>query len=331
MSDSASSSAAPSSTGSPSAAPSAANAAIRVTCPICPQACRLTEGQLGHCGARAARAGQVVPTNYGQASALALDPIEKKPLARFHPGSMILSYGSYGCNLSCPFCQNASIAQVSTPATAEAGGGATGHADVRTVGQNSSPAAPQLPPTHAISPEELMEKALDLRSRGNIGIAYTYNEPLVGYEFVLDSARQAHQAGLLNVLVSNGYINARPLKHLLPHLDAANIDLKGFTQRFYDLVGAPLGLETVKRTITLMAPALHLEVTTLIIPGHNDSPEEIAALATWLAAVDPGIALHLTRFHPAHRMLDLAPTPRQTIHRLVAVAQRSGLAHVFAG
>ncbi|MCL1847671.1 MAG: AmmeMemoRadiSam system radical SAM enzyme [Coriobacteriia bacterium] len=273
-------------------------------CPICPHACSLADGQLGVCGARRARGDTVFAENYGRITALNLDPIEKKPLARFHPGARILSVGSYGCNLSCAFCQNSDI---------------------------SCMRADALPPGAGIqTPEELVDRALALKKDGNVGIAYTYNEPLVGYEFVLDTARLAHKAGLVNVIVSNGYSNEAPFSQLLPHLDAANIDLKSFSQDFYDQVNAPLGLETVKRSIVLAAYCMHVEVTTLIIPGLNDSEWEIDQLSAWLAGVSPDIPLHLTRFFPAHRMLDRLPTPRETVLRLVGVA-KAHLAHVYAG
>jgi pyruvate formate lyase activating enzyme len=227
---------------------------------------------------------------------------------------MVLSLGSYGCNLCCPFCQNASIAQV-------AGGRIP-----------TMPAAPcstdslekSLPGYEVIAPGKLVDLALQMRSRGNIGLAYTYNEPLVGYEYVRDCATLAHQNDLLNVLVTNGYINARPWQELLPLIDAVNIDLKGFTQDFYDRVCAPHGLQTVKRSIELAAATgtCHLEVTTLVISGINDSPAEIAALAAWLASVDPGIPLHITRFFPTYLMTDRPATPRKTIIDLVKVAQQ---------
>jgi pyruvate formate lyase activating enzyme len=242
----------------------------------------------------------VVADNYGRLTAQALDPIEKKPLAAFHPGSMILSVGSYGCNLSCPFCQNSTIARM----------------------RGDHPERLLNPHLDESTPEALVKTARALRERGNIGIAYTYNEPLIGYEFVRDTARLAHEAELLNVIVTNGYVNEEPLSALLPHLDAANIDLKGFTQDFYDRTGAPDGLATVKRSIELAAHMIHIEVTTLIIPGLNDNAEEIERLASWLAGIDPKIPLHLTRFHPAYRMADTPSTPRQTIHSLVAVASR---------
>ncbi|MCL2339453.1 MAG: AmmeMemoRadiSam system radical SAM enzyme [Actinomycetia bacterium] len=269
-------------------------------CWLCPQACRLRDGQIGRCGARQAVRGEVLSTSYGQLTALALDPIEKKPLARFQPGSQILSLGSYGCNLRCPFCQNSDISQAQPLA-----------------GQQYSPA-------------DVVALARKLQPQGNIGLAYTYNEPLINYEFVRDTARLARAAGLVNVLVSNGYVNTQPWIDLLPLLDAANIDLKAFSSSFYDLVGAPHGLATVQHNIELAAAALHLEITTLIIPGLNDSAAEMQELSAWLASVDPRIPLHLTRFHPAYQMLDRPATPRASIQELVAVAQQH-LQSVYAG
>ena len=274
----------------------------RAVCPVCPHGCELAEGQVGLCRARRAVGGAVADDNYGRIASLALDPIEKKPLARFMPGSKVLSVGSYGCNLRCPFCQNASIA-------------CAGPADV---------------PWREVMPEQLADKALELVPEGNIGVAFTYNEPLVGYEFVRDTAREVHARGLKNVLVSNGYVNEKPLSHLLPLIDAANIDLKGFVEDFYQWVGGDLS--TVKRTIEAMAatPTCHLEVTTLIIPGKNDSPEEIAAAARWLASLDNGIVYHITRFFPCHRCQDRPATPVRTVYALADVA-RQYLPNVYTG
>ena len=209
---------------------------MKVSCDLCFHRCALAEGQTGLCRARANRGGEIVPLNYGRLTALALDPIEKKPLRRFHPGSLILSAGSFGCNLRCPFCQNAEIAAA---------------------GPESF--------TRDCSPEQLVQTALELRSRGNIGVAYTYNEPLVGYEYVRDCARLVHQAGMVNVLVTNGTIQPGPWEALLPLLDAVNIDLKGFTQVWYSTLGGDL--ETVRRSISMAARACHVEVTTLVVPG----------------------------------------------------------------
>ncbi|WP_302962979.1 AmmeMemoRadiSam system radical SAM enzyme [uncultured Adlercreutzia sp.] len=274
----------------------------RATCAICPHTCRLAEGQTGLCHARVAVGGQVVDANYGRVTSLALDPIEKKPLARFRPGTKVLSVGSYGCNLRCPFCQNASIA-------------CAGEDDV---------------PWRTMAPAELVELAASLMPEGNVGVAFTYNESLVGFEFVRDTARLARERDLANVLVSNGYVNDGPLREIAPLIDAANIDLKGFTQSFYDLVGGDL--DTVKRTIAVLAaePGCHLEVTTLIIPGLNDGEDEIDAAAAWLASLNPGIPYHITRFFPCHRLQDRPATPPATVHQLAAIARRH-LKHVYVG
>lgn len=269
------------------------------TCTLCFHHCQLADGQTGLCRARANQNGAIVSLNYGRLTSMALDPIEKKPLRRFYPGSMVLSVGSFGCNLHCPFCQNASIAQVGAEA-----------------------------PTRTVSPDELITLARTLQNRGNIGIAYTYNEPLVGYEYVRDCAALAHEAGLQNVLVTNGTIDPKPWQTLLPLIDAVNIDLKGFTENWYHALGG--NLETVKQSIALAAAHCHVEVTTLIIPGENDRPDEMHALAAWLASVDADIPLHVSRFFPRHHMTDRAPTPVDTIYLLADVA-RTHLRHVYTG
>lgn len=244
----------------------------------------------------------MVSDSFGKITSMALDPIEKKPLARFMPGSKILSVGSFGCNLHCPFCQNASISQVG---------------------------ASQVP-WRQISPNELVHLALSLCNKGNVGIAYTYNEPLVNFEFVHECAKRAHKAGLVNVLVSNGVANAPVIEQLAPYLDAVNIDLKAFEERFYDFVKGDLS--ACKRTIELLVskPTCHVEVTTLIIPGKNDSDEEIAAIAGWLASLDPEIPYHVSRFFPCYRMKRGKPTPVARVHELADVARRY-LKHVYTG
>lgn len=264
----------------------------RTVCPVCPHACSLSEGQRGLCRARIAQSEEVASENYGRLTSIALDPIEKKPLARFRPGAFVTSVGSYGCNLHCPFCQNASIA-------------CAGPDDVR---------------WRFVAPEALVDLAV--RTRGSIGIAYTYNEPFVGFEYLRDTARLARDAGLANVVVTNGMVNEGPLREVLSLIDAANVDLKGFSQRFYDIVGGDL--ETVERTIRLMAacPTCHLEVTTLVIPGMNDNEREIEEAAAWLASIDPSIPYHLTRFFPCHRMADKQPTPLEALRSLATVARR---------
>ena len=273
---------------------------MKTHCELCFHHCALNEGQTGLCRARACQDGKIVCLNYGKLTSLALDPIEKKPLRRFHPGSLILSVGSFGCNLRCPFCQNHEIS-------------IAGDSGIQTV---------------EVSPEQLAAKAAELVPQGNIGVAYTYNEPLIGYEYVQDCASLVHEQGMVNVLVTNGTVEEEPWRALLPLIDAANIDLKGFTPAWYRRLGGDL--ETVKRSIALAAERCHVEVTTLLIPGENDSEEEIRELARWLASISSEIPLHLSRFFPRYRMLDRPPTPVEQVSRLAETARRY-LSYVYTG
>ena len=277
-------------------------------CDVCFRQCKIEEGQSGFCGARTCRGGQIVAANYGRLTSLALDPIEKKPLKTFHPGSMILSLGSYGCNLRCPFCQNSSISW-------------------------SQKAFEYKDKAEFYEPDEIVKTALDLRPRGNIGLAFTYNEPLVGYEFVRDTAKLAKKADLQNVLVTNGSATQKVLNQILPYIDAMNIDLKAFTDEFYrNFIGG--NFQMVKDFITTATCACHVELTTLIIPGENDSEEEMQELSAWVASLEnqtgKKIPLHITRFFPAFKLTDRAPTPVNKIQRLVEVA-RENLEFVFPG
>ena len=260
-------------------------------CPVCPHHCRLKEGAVGLCRARRCENGKVVPVNYGMVTALALDPIEKKPLHFFHPGSRILSVGSFGCNLHCPFCQNHDIAEGTAKSTGA----------VR------------------MSPEEILEAAVNLRSRGNIGVAFTYNEALVGYEFVRDTARLVHEAGMYNVLVTNGMAEMPILLELLPYIDAMNIDLKAFRPELYKWLGGDL--QTVMRFISRAAEDAHVELTTLIIPGKNDDPRDMEQEALWISEIDPQIPLHITRYFPRHRMTE-PPTDIRKMRELMSVAKK---------
>ena len=273
---------------------------MKIACDICPRRCALEEGQTGFCRARGNRSGTIVCLNYARVTALALDPIEKKPLRRFFPGSRILSAGSYGCNLACAFCQNHAISM----------------ADETNVSWKEIP------------PETLVRKAEALRSEGNIGLAFTYNEPLIGYEYVRDCARLCKEKGLKVVLVTNGSILPEPWRALLPLVDAANIDLKCFTAEGYRVLGGDL--ETVKAAISLAAGRIHLEVTTLVVPGFNDGEAEMRALAGWLAGLGADVPLHISRFFPQYRMLDRPPTSVETIMRLSAIAGEY-LPHVYRG
>ena len=263
-------------------------------CEACPRRCRLADGQTGACRARRAEGGRVVCANYGKVTSLALDPIEKKPLAFFRPGSPVLSIGSFGCNLRCPFCQNHSISQAGADAVEWT---------------ETTPAA-------------LADLAARLaEERGNLGLAYTYNEPLVGWEFVRDCAREIRARGLANVLVSNGVASPAVVAELAPLLDAANIDLKGPDQAFYDWVGGDFAAACA--TIRALHEAgVHVEATTLVVPGRNDTDEAIDSIAGFLASVSPDLPLHVTRFFPRWRLLDAGPTPVATVRRLADVARR---------
>ena len=276
---------------------------MKAICQVCMHRCALSPGQTGLCRARKNVDGTIRCDNYGQITSMALDPIEKKPLKNFRPGSLILSVGSYGCNLRCPFCQNHEISMA-------------GSAEAR---------------AKYVSPRQLADTALEWKERkksGNIGIAYTYNEPLTGWEYVRDTARLVREYGMVNVLVTNGTIEETPWLELLPLIDAANIDLKGFTPEWYDRLGGDL--ETAKRSITLAAERCHVEVTTLLIPGENDSEKEIRSLAQWLASVDRNIPLHLSRFFPRYQMTDKPPTTVERVHRLADTA-REYLSFVYTG
>ncbi|MCL2159123.1 MAG: AmmeMemoRadiSam system radical SAM enzyme [Oscillospiraceae bacterium] len=264
-----------------------------VVCALCPHNCSINDGQAGICGVRQNKGGTLYAAGYGLVSSIALDPIEKKPLYMFHPGKNVLSIGGFGCNLHCPFCQNCEI---------------------------SLEYKSRWESAERLSPEKIVALAKYYVPERNIGIAYTYNEPFVGYEFVYDCAKLVCEAGLKNVLVTNGTISPEPLEKLLPYIDAMNIDLKGFTNRFYKNLGGDF--EAVKETIKAAYKRCHIEITTLIIPGENDSDEEIASLAKWLASLDRAIFLHLTRFYPRHKYSDKAPTTQDTILRLREVAKK---------
>lgn len=269
-------------------------------CPVCPHHCTLAEGQYGRCRARKREQNSIVSVNYGKITSLMLDPIEKKPLRRFYPGSMILSVGTFGCNLACPFCQNHEISMA-------------GHVDV---------------PWREIAPSQLAALAEAYRNHGNMGIAFTYNEPLVGYEFVRNTARLVHERGMKNVMVTNGFAELPVLEELLPYIDAMNIDLKGFTDAYYRKLGG--NLEMVKAFIARAAQDCHVELTTLIVPGENDGEDEMEAEAKWIASLDADIPLHVTRFFPRYRMTDRGPTKVETVYRLRDIAG-TYLSHVYTG
>ena len=277
-------------------------------CDVCFRHCKIEEDSTGFCGARTCRNGKIVAANYGKLTSAALDPIEKKPLKMFRPGMRVLSVGSYGCNLRCPFCQNSEISW-------------------------SQKAFEYQNTAEIYTPEEIVQSATKLRDRGNIGIAFTYNEPLVGYEFVRDTAKLSKDAGMENVLVTNGTASLKVLEEISPYIDAMNIDLKAFTNRFYkDFIGGDF--QMVQDFIKGAAQSCHVELTTLIIPGENDSEQEMCELSGWVAALEKQagkkIPLHITRFFPRFKLTDKEPTPVSTILQLVEVAKEN-LEFVFPG
>ena len=281
-------------------------------CSVCFRHCEIEEGGRGFCGVRTCENGVIRPVNYGRITSLALDPIEKKPLRRFRPGSKILSAGSFGCNLRCPFCQNYEISW-------------------------SEQAAQFEEQAEYISPEELADTAEYYQRRGNIGVAFTYNEPLVGYEYVRDAARLVHERGMVNVLVTNGTASPEVLSELAPFIDAMNIDLKGFTPEYYAKV-LKGDLEMVKAFICEAVKFCHVELTTLIVPGENDTDEEMQQLSSWVRDL-PGIfggrdgreiPLHISRFFPRFHMTDRDATEVAKIYHLAEVA-RKNLQYVYTG
>lgn len=274
---------------------------MKTICSLCPHHCAIEQGKFGLCRGRKNVDGIIICENYGKLTALALDPIEKKPLQRFYPGNFILSVGSYGCNMRCPFCQNHEIAMAESVADAV-----------------------------YFSPAELTAKAQALAetASGNLGVAFTYNEPLISYEYVMDTAKLLKKEGLKTVLVTNGMICKEPLEALLPYIDAMNIDLKGFTKTYYRWLNGDL--ETVKNTIATSVKSCHVEVTTLIVPGKNDREEEMAAEAAWLSSLDREIPLHISRFFPRYHVRNGDPTPVDTVRRLCEIAKKH-LKYVYAG
>ena len=282
-------------------------------CEVCFRHCEIRDGETGFCGGRAAEDGKVFAANYGKITSIALDPIEKKPLNRFHPGKRILSVGSFGCNLRCPFCQNHEISW---------------GPEVKEFREASA---------EILMPEDLCALALKYRPHGNIGIAFTYNEPLIGYEFVRDTAKLVHEAGMLNAMVTNGTAELAILSELSPYIDAMNIDLKGFTDRYYrDVLGGSRSM--VMDFIREAVKNCHVELTTLIIPGENDSEEEMRELSAWISGLKDSsgkvigdqVPLHISRFFPRFRMTDRPPTEVRKVYRLAEVA-RENLKYVYAG
>lgn len=267
-------------------------------CRLCPRHCRILPSQRGWCRTRWNDHGTLKALTYGLVTSAALDPIEKKPLAYFHPGAVILSLGSWGCNMNCAFCQNFEISQ-------------------------------KEPESRKVSPDDVLRLARALTAEGNIGVAWTYNEPALSFEFIRDTAPLIKEAGLMNVMVSNGFIRKEALEALLPLIDAWNIDLKGWHPDFYKTIcGAARNpvLETIQRA----HEGSHVELTNLVIPKENDDPQCFEDMVRWIASLSPAIPLHITRFFPRWRMTDRLPTPVSTLVSLGEIA-RKYLTHVKIG
>lgn len=266
-----------------------------VRCRLCPHRCAIADGERGKCRARENEGGTLYARSWGRTVTAAIDPIEKKPLFHFLPGSRILSIGPNGCTFACKNCQNWSISQEETP-------------------------------TRLIEPAELVELA---GREGSIGVAFTYTEPLVWFEYILDVAPLLREAGLKSVLVTNGYLEEEPARELVPLVDAFNVDLKSMDNDFYrtwcDGTVAP-----VKRFIEIAAGSAHVEVTNLLVTGLNDADEQIEALAGWVAGVGRDIPVHFSRFFPVYRMTDRSPTSPERLEAAYGIAKRH-LDHVYIG
>ena len=274
----------------------------RVRCVLCPRDCALKEGQRGHCFVRANQGGELVLTTYGRSSGFCVDPIEKKPLNHFHPGSATLSFGTAGCNLACRFCQNWDISKSRDTDTLAA----------------------------TATPEQIAARAVELGCRS---VAFTYNDPVIFAEYAIDTAKACHARGIETVAVTAGYIHPEPRAALFAQMDAANVDLKGFTDRFYQKL-ARGHLEPVLDTLRYLVHETDcwVEITTLLIPGWNDGDDELRAEAEWIRDhLAPTVPLHFTAFHPAWRMVDTPPTPPATVRRARAIAREVGLAFVYTG
>mgnify|MGYP006282322927 CR=1 FL=1 len=265
----------------------------RIKCELCPHYCKINDSKIGICSVRKNIDGKLYSLSYGKVSSIGIDPVEKKPLYHFYPQADVLSVGSWGCNMSCDFCQNWQISQ-------------------------------QAPQLQDYSPEEIVNTALDKNIKL---LAYTYSEPTVFYEYMLETAQIAHDKGLKNIMVSNGFINQKPLKKLIPYLDAANIDLKAFNNNFYNQCGG--GIEAVKKTIKVLAREIHLEITTLVVTSLNDDLEELKQMFKWLADINKDLPLHLSRYHPAYK-LDNPPTDLELMKKAYREAKKH-LNNVYLG
>ena len=274
----------------------------RLQCDLCPRDCRLHDGQRGLCFVRRRVGDEMLLTTYGRSSGFCVDPIEKKPLAHFYPGSRVLSFGTAGCNLSCKFCQNWDISK---------------SREIDRLADRASP--------------EAIARAAQAASCKSV--AFTYNDPVIFAEYAMDAADACHALGIQTVAVTAGYIHDAPRRAFFAKMDAANVDLKAFTEEFYwKLTTAHLA--PIQETLRYLVHDTNVwtEITTLLIPGKNDGDDEIARLSAWIAErLRPDVPLHFSAFHPDYKMLDTPPTPPETLRRARAIARAAGLVHVYCG
>jgi len=275
----------------------------RVLCEVCPRLCRLRDGQRGLCFVRMAADGEIVLTTYGRSSGFCIDPIEKKPLNHFLPGTPVLSFGTAGCNLACRFCQNWDISK---------------SREIDTLADQASP-------------EAIAEAA---ERTGCRSVAFTYNDPVIFMEYAIDTAAACHERGIATVAVTAGEILPEPRRELYAAIDAANVDLKSFREEFYQKLTGGGRLEPVLDTLRYLRHETDVwfELTTLLIPGHNDSDEELDEMTRWVVAeLGPDVPMHFTAFHPDYKMLDVAPTPPETLRRARRIAMANGVRYAYTG
>ncbi|MDD3594693.1 MAG: AmmeMemoRadiSam system radical SAM enzyme [Candidatus Gastranaerophilales bacterium] len=274
----------------------------KVKCTICPRECNLKEGQEGFCHVRKNIGGNIVLTTYGYNTGLAIDPIEKKPLYHFYPGSSVLSFGTLGCNMGCQFCQN------------------------WTSSKNKSEAGL----LNNASPKDIVKTALKYNCKS---IAFTYNDPIIFFEYAIDTAKIARESGIKTVAVTSGFINPKPAEEFFSYMDAANIDLKGFSERFYRK-NCLASLEPVLNTIKYLKNETdcHIELTTLLIEGENDAEEELQQECQWITDnLGKDVPLHFSAFHPAYKFMDKKPTSVNTLLKAYSIAKETGLDYVYTG
>jgi len=272
----------------------------KVQCNLCAHQCTISEGKRGICRIRENQGGKLYTLIYNSVSSINADPIEKKPLFHFYPGSMALSLGTVSCNFRCKHCQNYGIA----------------FANVGEV------------PTQEITPEKSIELA---KQYGCQGISWTYNEPTIWFEYTYDSAKLAKKAGLYTVYVTNGFMTGAALDKIAPYLDAANVDVKAFNPEHYQRINGAKLEPVLKTCESMKKKKIHLEITYLVIPGHNDRPEELRRFAEWVAGIGADTPVHFSRFYPCHQMTDVPPTPVETLEEAHRIAKKCGIEYVYTG